>query len=49
MVIGSWANGRYLDLEYRKMKKVQSLEEKGSQESLPSFPLEQVRYAGAKF
>jgi predicted MFS family arabinose efflux permease len=46
MTIGSWANGRYLDWEFRRLsERAQLLEEKGS-EDLDSFPFEKVRWAG---
>lgn len=42
MTIGSWASGRYLDWEYRRVSKTHSLEEKDSVD-LYSFPFEQAR------
>lgn len=48
MTIGSWASGRYLDWEYRRVSKTHSLEEKDSVD-LYSFPFEQVGYAPTTF
>lgn len=48
MTIGSWVNGRYLDWEYRRVERVNLMEEKGPEDQV-TFPIEQARYAGVAF
>ena len=43
MSVGSWANGRYLDWEYRRVAEKASMLEKSGPDDLASFPFEQVR------